>query len=204
MDNSRVLCLAREEASRLGANEDEIVRFIQGAMISSTPAFFDILLQVLDVLGVKQKDAILLKLLRDSREDLCKVHDVCDKLRARTNAAEAEPLPKRQRCDDDAASTDDDNEPQVPPSLPLEPGNIVQAMGDGPSWYGIVDDRGRRDGRSIVLVLRLEENRNVTVVYPNGKVKTVGKPIEFEWHEGAYLSKEDQSYMLVAPTIHYN
>ena len=199
MENSRILTIAREEAAGLGADEDKIVRFVQGTIISSTPAFFDILLQVLDVLGVKQKDAILVRLLQESREDLCKVHEECDWLRARVHAAEAEPLPKRQRCDNDAASADDER-PPVPASLPLEPGNIVEAVSrDGPSWYAVVDDRSPRS----VRVLRLKEKHNV-VVSPNGKVETVGIPIEFEWHEGAYLSKEDPSYLLAAPEVRYN
>jgi hypothetical protein len=197
MDNAAILALARKEASSLGADEDKIVRYIQSIVISSTPAFFDILLQVLHVLGVKQKDAILVRLLRESREDLCKVHEECDWLRARVHAAEAEPLPKRQRCDNDAASADDDESPPVPASLPLEPGNIVEAVSrDGPSWYGVVDDRQP----SVVRVLRLKGKRKV-VVSPNGKVETVGSPIEFEWHEGAYLSKEDPSYLLAAPEV---
>lgn len=199
MENSRILTLAREEAADLNADEDKIVRFVQGTIISSTPAFFDILLQVLDVLGVKQKDAILARLLQESREDLCKVHAECDWLRARVHAAEAEPLPKRQRCDNDAASADDES-PPVPASLPLEPGNIVEAVSrDGPSWYAVVDDRSPRS----VRVLRLKEKHNV-VVSSNGKVETVGSPIEFEWHEGAYLSKEDPSYLLAAPEVRYN
>lgn len=199
MENNRILTLAREEAAGLGADEDKIVRFVQGTIISSTPAFFDILLQVLDVLGVKQKDAILARLLQESREDLCKVHEECDRLRARVHAAEAEPLPKRQRCDNDAASADDES-PPVPASIPLEPGNIVEAVSrDGPSWYAVVDDRSPRS----VRVLCLKEKHNV-VVSPNGKVETVGIPIEFEWHEGAYLSKEDPSYLLAAPEVRYN
>lgn len=199
MENNRILTLAREEAADLNADEDKIVRFVQGTIISSTPAFFDILLQVLDVLGVKQKDAILARLLQESREDLCKVHAECDRLRARVHAAEAEPLPKRQRCDNDAASADDES-PPVPASLPLEPGNIVEAVSrDGPSWYAVVDDRSPRS----VRVLRLKEKHNV-VVSSNGKVETVGSPIEFEWHEGAYLSKEDPSYLLAAPEVRYN
>ncbi len=200
MDNDAILVLARQEASSLGADEDKIVRFVQGTVISSTHAFFDILSQVLDVLGAKQKDAILVRLLRESREDLCKVHEECDWLRARVHAAEAEPLPKRQRCDNDAASADDGNSPPVPASLPLEPGNIVEAVSrDGPSWYAVVDDRSSRS----VRVLPLKEQRSV-VVTPNGKVETVGSPIEFEWHEGAYLSKEDPSYLLAAPEVKYN